>query len=80
VLRCAGIAGSVAVARSSELTSTELAVLRPRCVAGRCVATQRRGARILHAAAAGRRQLLHSRLSHADQQQLALLSRLGGRY
>ena len=53
------------------------AVLRPRCVAGRCVATQRRGARILHAAATGRHQLLHSRLSHADQQQLALLSRLG---
>ena len=52
-------------------------MLRPRCVAGRCVATQRRGARILHAAATGRRQLLHSRLSHADQQQLALLSRLG---
>jgi hypothetical protein len=54
-------------------------VLLPRCVAGRCVATQSRGARILHAAAAGRHQLLHSRLSHADQQQLALLSRLGGR-
>ena len=35
------------------------------------------GARILHAAVIGRHQLLHSRLSHADQQQLALLSRLG---
>jgi len=63
--------------QAAELTGHAPAVLRPRCVAGRCVATQRRGARILHAAAAGRRQLLHSRLSHADQQQLALLSRLG---
>jgi hypothetical protein len=142
VLRCAGIAGSVAVARSSELrpyvpvvaavvatvattgaaaaslaravcarsrspaltairrfsarrplaaamlaqagkqpgrgnqAGRAPATLRPRCVAGRCVAAQRRGTRILHAGTAGRCQLPHSHLSHADQQQLVQL-RLG---
>ena len=143
VLRCAGIAGSVAVARSSELRSyvpvvaavvatvattgataaspTRVVCARSRSPAltairhfsarwplaaamlaqagrsrqpsmattlrpcsGRAASSaaasprnERRGARILHAATAGRCQLPHSHLSHADQQQLAQLSRLG---
>ena len=62
--------------QAAELTGHAPAVLRPRCVAGRCVAAQRRGTRILHAVTAGRCQLPHSHLSHADQQQLVQL-RLG---